>query len=150
LVSSGGSLSTVQAVDSTFQYSYGGNGRFLQGFGSGAEPFNGSDLGGGGGGQNCVNYGGPCQGAPGGRYGYAGGNVSGAPDSGENGLGPVGGRYVSGGSQPKGGGGSFGGGVGDSGNDVTYMTSGAGAVLIRWDTTGGFGVGFQTGRNGFP
>jgi len=144
LSSTAGNLSQVTAVDSTFQYTYAGHGGALQGFGPGNTTFNGSDLGGGGGGQNCSNYGGSCAGGTGGRYGYSGGN------EGQIGGGPSGGRQIQNATYPKGGGGSFGGGTGDAGNNNSYATGGGGAVLIRWDTLAGFGVGFQTGTSGFP
>ena len=136
---SGTNLAYIQSVDPTFQYCYGGAGVYLQGFGTGYP--NGSDLGGGGGAQDYVNYGGSSAAGTGGRYGYAGG-LRGAA-----GNGPVGGVAVTLGTYRKGAGGSFGGGVGDAGNDDTTMTPGGGAILIRWDTTL---ATFQSGRPGWP
>jgi hypothetical protein len=129
--------------------SYGGGGNGLNGFSTDmGSRKNGSGLGGGGGGQDATNYGGNGSGGTGGRYGYSGGNDR------QNGSGPNGGkgRQHSGGHTYMGGaGGAFGGGVGDAGNSGAENSTGAGAILIRWDTTPyGADVGFQSGRQGWP
>ena len=128
--------------------SYGGGGEGLNGFSSAmGVRKDGSGLGGGGGGQDATNYGGNGDGGAGGRYGYAGGHDR------QNGYGPNGGRGIQHNSNTYqgGAGGAFGGGVGDAGNAGAQNSAGAGAILIRWDTTPyGADVGFQSGRQGWP
>jgi len=123
-------LAYIQSVDPNFEYCYGGCGQYLQGFGNNTSYYNGSDLGGGGGGQNSWQYGGSNQGYDGGRFGYKGCRQF------EDSEGPVGGFTLNNdGNYPKGSGGSFGAGCGDAGNNDNVSTAGGGAILIRWDTT---------------
>ena len=123
-------LTYIQSVDPNFEYCYGGCGVFLQGFNNNSPWYTGSDLGGGGGAQNSVQYGGSAARYAGGRFGYKGGYQGGDSE------GPMGAFTLNNdGNYPKGCGGSFGGGAGDAGNNDTCVTPGGGAILLRWDTT---------------
>ena len=123
-------LTYIQSVDPNFEYCYGGCGVFLQGFNNNSPWYTGSDLGGGGGAQNSVQYGGSAARYAGGRFGYKGGYQGGDSE------GPMGGFTLNNdGNYPKGCGGSFGAGCGDAGNNDTCVTPGGGAILLRWDTT---------------
>lgn len=168
-MSTGGSFfSTITAIDTNYQIDRGGNGQFLNGFGS-TLAGNGAGLGGGGGGQNSFAYGGSSGAGSGGRYGYSGSvanpntsgtgyNASIAQAGTMYGYGPSPGesnahRNVSsqGTYNNGGGGGSFGGGGGDDGSSGSNFgcggTGAGGAILVRVDTSLGF---FISGRNGWP
>tara|TARA_Y100001963_G_scaffold157731_1_gene254798 strand:+ start:791 stop:1840 length:1050 start_codon:yes stop_codon:yes gene_type:complete len=143
-------LQRLQAIDTQLEYVWGGNGGCLPSFGGwncGAQR-TGSDIGGGGGATNCQNYGGPCDGGAGGRYGFDGGEGNSGGDGG-NGYGPVGGKHnPSPDTYRRGGGGSFGGGNGDNGSTNGYQTmGGGGAILMRWDT---YDLGTFQAKEGWP
>ena len=164
----GNKFNAITSIDTGFEYPRGGNGQYLQGFGS-ASAGAGKGLGGGGGGQNRQAYGGSSTTGSGGRYGYDGGqsnsNVDGSGYS--NTQAQAGSQYAYGPSPGEsnnhrkpdnhfycggGGGGSFGGGGGDDGSGGSRFghggTGAGGAILVRIDTTQ-YGIAVS-GRPGWP
>jgi cysteine-rich repeat protein len=125
----------------------GGAGAWLHGFGqSNGTTGDGIGFGGGGGAQNCSNYGGSCTGGSGGTGGFNGGDV------GVNGGGPSGGAtgfddgsgcqgtYVNGG-----GGGSYGGGGGNDGSGQGAAAACALDLFFGGDGAHGY-VRFEWGQ----
>jgi|TARA_B100000035_G_scaffold276928_1_gene254908 hypothetical protein len=165
----GAQFNAITNIDTGYEYPRGGNGQYLQGFGS-ASSGDGKGLGGGGGGQNRQAYGGSSSTGSGGRYGYDGGQSNSSTDGSgysstqaqagsQYGYGPSPGESnkhrlsVNQGSYNNGGGGgSFGGGGGDDGSGGSRFghggTGAGGAILVRIDTTQ-YGIAVS-GRPGWP